>query len=245
MRATRTDTGCWRTAMSVPGADGMISRWSAIPSNRCSSMLSNTGISVSAQRNRSIGSAPWSRCAFPNSQLPPRLQNDAMSSDSVMGGCSSAMFSTIKLGYRQGRAWSLTTYRHAATGCRTPGAAERGRAGTATPGCCRGSSSGEAEGGRRESEGRYVARKALPPTCSDGWLRGGTRAALRGSRRASPHFSHSRGCWLGPCRATSSPWRLSHLANTPGIGGGAKNCWHDNAQHCPGTSSRDSVRNAG
>jgi hypothetical protein len=25
----------------------------------------------------------------------------------------------------------------------------------------------------------------------------------------------------------------------------AKTCWHDNARHCPGPSSRDSVRNAG
>jgi hypothetical protein len=46
---------------------------------------------------------------------------------------------------------------------------------------------------------------------------------------ASPHFSHSRGCWLGPCRAACFPWRLSRLANTPGIGGGAKTCRHDNA----------------
>jgi hypothetical protein len=48
----------------------------------------------------------------------------------------------------------------------------------------------------------------------------------------SPDFSHCRGCWLGPCRAN----RFSHLANTPGIGGGAKTCWHDNAlRHHPAT----------
>jgi hypothetical protein len=49
---------------------------------------------------------------------------------------------------------------------------------------------------------------------------------------ASPHFSHCRGCWLGPCRANRfSHLAYTHRANTPGIGGGAKTCWHDNARH--------------
>src|ERR1700677_1046385 len=56
------------------------------------------------------------------------------------------------------------------------------------------------------------------------------RRARLGKPRASPHFSHPRGRWLGPCRTN----RFSHLANTPGIGGGAKTCWHDNAlRHRP------------
>ena len=160
-RATRTDTGC----CGPP----------------CSSILSNTGISVSAQRNRSIGSAPWSRCAFPNSQLPPRLQNDAMSSESVMGGCSSAMFSTIKLGYRQGRAWNLTTYRHAATGCRTPGAAERSRAGTATSGCCRGSSGGKQKADDEKVKAATSPAKRYPPPAAMVGC-----AAARGPHYAGP-----------------------------------------------------------
>ena len=55
---------------------------------------------------------------------------------------------------------------------------------------------------------------------------------LRG-QDTSPHFSHACGCWLVPCRAN----RFSHLANTPGIGGGANTCWHDNAlRHHPATA---------
>jgi hypothetical protein len=52
-----------------------------------------------------------------------------------------------------------------------------------------------------------------------------------------PDFSRSRGCRLGPCRTN----RFSDVANTPGVGNGAKTCWRDNAQHRPGPSSRNSV----
>jgi len=48
----------------------------------------------------------------------------------------------------------------------------------------------------------------------------------------SPDFSHSRGCWLGPCRAKG----FSRLANTTCIGGGAKIPWHGNyLRHHPAT----------
>jgi hypothetical protein len=62
--------------------------------------------------------------------------------------------------------------------------------------------------------------------------------AVTGVGEPNPRFSHSRGCWLGPCRAN---W-FSYLANTPGIGSGAKTCWRDNALgHHPATV----LRNAG
>jgi hypothetical protein len=69
-----------------------------------------------------------------------------------------------------------------------------------------------------------VLRQLAAQRSSDSYIAGGIAI--------NPHFSHSRGCWLGPCRANS----FSHLANTPGIGGGAKTCWHDNAlRHHPAT----------
>jgi hypothetical protein len=51
----------------------------------------------------------------------------------------------------------------------------------------------------------------------------------RDTLHPSPHFSHSRGRWLGPCPANS----FSRLANTSGIDGGAKTSMptlgHENA----------------
>ncbi len=56
-------------------------------------------------------------------------------------------------------------------------------------------------------------------------------------RRSHPGISAKLACtshtladaWSLPCQQAFARWSPTHWANTPGIGGGAKTCWHDAA----------------